>query len=200
MSLESLAAAIAREAATRAAAVEGAAEQEATVVAEAAAWRAEQARDAARREAFRPAAVARELHRLNAELAAVELRQKALTNLVERVLAAATTELTAARQRPAYDAFLARMLEEAIAALDTPGAIHIECDPRDEARMRRLLPANRPVTFDPSLHTAGGVCVAGSDRRIKVDNSLETRLANAQPALRARLGRFFNGTETPSHG
>jgi vacuolar-type H+-ATPase subunit E/Vma4 len=200
MSLESLVAAIREEGRAQAAAIERAAEEEAAHIAAEAAREAERVRVEAQQEALQPLAVRRGPRILQAQLDAANVREAERALLVETALAAATKELKEIRAGSTYEALLARLLAEALAALDAPGAVLIEVDPRDEALLRALLTANgltddRPVTIRPSLHTGGGVCVATADGRLRVDNTVETRLARALPALRSDLARFFQAAE-----
>jgi V/A-type H+-transporting ATPase subunit E len=94
--------------------------------------------------------------------------------------------LEAARDSPTYPTVLRALLLESLAAL--PGATVLRVDPRDEG-MAALLLADLGVDLEivATLQTAGGVELAdGEDRAVR--NTIEDRLANAEPALRLLFG------------
>ncbi len=91
-------------------------------------------------------------------------------------------ELRDARTTPQYPQLLGRLIRTAVTAL--PNAVALRVDPRDEKLARESLTSVAPtVSVDPTLHTWGGVHAVGSDGR-SVVNTLEQRLAGAEPRLR----------------
>lgn len=121
------------------------------------------------------------------ELAAAGLRDA--HEAAYRLIAAETrARLAAARDRDDYPAILAALLAEARAALPTATVVRV--DPADERLARGLLPGDSPVRVEATLRSAGGVEVAdGAGTR--VGNTVEERLAAAEPALRALAGRLL---------
>lgn len=94
--------------------------------------------------------------------------------------------LAALRDDPVYQSVFAALVRESLAALPAGRALRI--DPRDEAIAARVLRKleRGDVTLDACLRTLGGVELASPDGRL-LRNTLEERLANAQPGLRLRL-------------
>ncbi len=87
--------------------------------------------------------------------------------------------LGALRSSDAYAAHFAALLAESRAAL--PDARGLRIDPRDQD----LAPAG-----EPALDTWGGLELAGDDGRT-LRNTLEERLANAEPLLRRRFSEWL---------
>jgi V/A-type H+/Na+-transporting ATPase subunit E len=94
--------------------------------------------------------------------------------------------LAALRDGPAYQSVFAALVRESLAAL--PAGRTLRIDPRDEAIAARVLCEleRGDVTPHACLRTLGGVELASPDGRL-LRNTLEERLANAQPDLRLRL-------------
>lgn len=99
--------------------------------------------------------------------------------LVEHCRQLAVEELARLRDELGDEAFL-RLAAE-LPALDWQ---HVAVNPADEALARSRFPQAR-VSCDPSIH--GGLDVATRDDRIRVSNTLDTRLATAWPDLLPRL-------------
>ncbi|MCS6843089.1 MAG: V-type ATP synthase subunit E [Caldilineales bacterium] len=122
--------------------------------------------------------------------------------IYRRAVQQTEAELAAARSRPDYPALLAALLAEAIAALprevvDGPDAgLVVYCDPRDAPSVQALL-AGRRATVAPSLTTWGGVDVATADQRIVARNTLEARLARAEPHLRRLVAQALFAVAEP---
>lgn len=153
-------------------------------------------REAARREALRPAAAerARLLHR--AKLDALRLVDAARSELVERVFEETRRRLAGTRTDPTYPDRLRRLLEEALAALGDAGAEgalpSVEVAAGDEARLRRILrESGRDLPVRGAFDGWGGVVARSADGRITVTNTLEARLERATPWLRRDLAGFF---------
>jgi len=102
------------------------------------------------------------------------------------VAAALAGELAAARERADWPARLAELVAQARRAL--PSATDLHVDPRD---LDHLGAAAGELRVHPDLRTLGGAVVEdGAGRR--VDNTLEARLAAAEPALRGRLAALLD--------
>jgi V/A-type H+/Na+-transporting ATPase subunit E len=108
-------------------------------------------------------------------------------------VAAAREELACRRGQDGYPDVLEGLLREALDTLGEDGA-RVHVDPRDEATVRALLehpPGGLPVL--PDLETTGGVVVDSADERIRVDNTLESRLARAEEVYRRELYDLLYG-------
>ncbi len=100
--------------------------------------------------------------------------------------------LAALRDDPGYRSVFGALVRESLAAL--PAGRTLRVDPRDEAIAAGVLRelGRADLTVDPCLRTLGGVELASPDARL-VRNTLEERLANAQPDLRLRLAAAAAG-------
>jgi vacuolar-type H+-ATPase subunit E/Vma4 len=134
------------------------------------------------------------------ELAAAELRladagdaaagrlREAHEAAYQRIASDVRGQLREIRRRGDYPQILSTWITEARAAL--PGATVVQVDPADEALARRLLEDETPLRVEPVLSCAGGVAVSDG-AATTVINTLEGRLAAAEPALRALTGRLL---------
>jgi vacuolar-type H+-ATPase subunit E/Vma4 len=157
----------------------------------------------ARREADHTGAavVAAAVDRLDAErrrlrqdalAAAARLSRTTREVIYQRALGKAGARLAAVRDRPDYQSLLGDLLREAVSAL--PDAKVVRVDPRD-AHAVAALAAEAGVgamRVDAERDTRGGVEVATEDGRA-VRNTLEERLARAEPYLRAVVARTVPG-------
>jgi vacuolar-type H+-ATPase subunit E/Vma4 len=94
----------------------------------------------------------------------------------------------AARERDDYPVILAALLHEARSAL--PAGSNVQVAPADELLIRRMLRDESRLRVTVTLPNTGGVEVtdgAGAVAR----NTLEDRLAAAEPELRALVGRLL---------
>jgi vacuolar-type H+-ATPase subunit E/Vma4 len=94
----------------------------------------------------------------------------------------------AARERDDYPVILAALLHEARSAL--PAGSNVQVAPADELLIRRMLRDEPRLRVTVTLPNTGGVEVtdeAGAVAR----NTLEDRLAAAEPELRALVGRLL---------
>lgn len=187
MTLVDLLAGLEAEAAEDAARLEADARAEAeriveTARAEAQALREEAAlagEDELRREAEQQRALAR----LAAAAAVRETREQAFRD----VLADVRRRLESVRESERYPEMLRALMRESVAAL--PAATVLRVDPRDEQLAADLLEElGLELQVVGALETAGGVELEHDDGRA-VRNTLEERLANAEPALRLVFGR-----------
>jgi V/A-type H+/Na+-transporting ATPase subunit E len=162
----------AREAAAEATAiVEQARSQAAALAAELAAEPEGEARAQAERT--------RALARMDASAAVRSAREEAFASL----LAGIRAELAALRGTAYYPELFRSLLAESRAAL--PEAHELRVDPRDLDLAMELAGELR---VDAALGTWGGLELAGDDGRT-IRNTLEERLANAEPLLRRRFAR-----------
>lgn len=128
-----------------------------------------------------------EARRARARLAAGAAVRQAREDSFHECLADVRRRLGAVRNGPGYPTVLRALLRESLAALPTATVVRI--DPRDE-RLAAELVAELGVDLEivGTLRTAGGVeLTRGEDRTVR--NTLEDRLANAEPALRLLFGR-----------
>jgi vacuolar-type H+-ATPase subunit E/Vma4 len=125
--------------------------------------------------------------RARARLAAAAGVRRAREDAFDELLAEVGGRLEALRESASYPTVLRALLHESLAAL--PAATSLRVDPRDERLAADLL-AELDVELQivPTLETAGGVELArGEDRAVR--NTVEDRLANAEPTLRLLFGR-----------
>jgi vacuolar-type H+-ATPase subunit E/Vma4 len=121
----------------------------------------------------------RALARMDASAAVRSAREEAFASL----LAGIRAELAALRGAASYPELFRSLLDESRAAL--PAARALRVDPRDFDLAMTLAGELR---VDPALDTWGGLELAGDDGRA-IRNTLEERLANAEPLLRRRFAR-----------
>ena len=140
---------------------------------------------AARREAERATALAR----LDAAAGLREAREEAFASVLDGVRA----ELSTLRHSGRYPELLRALVAESRAAL--PAAAVLRVDPRDAELARPLAGGLR---LESELETWGGVELGSDDGRI-VRNTLEERLANAEPLLRLGFAdRLARSAESPA--
>jgi vacuolar-type H+-ATPase subunit E/Vma4 len=125
----------------------------------------------AREDAARMLALAR----LEAASTVRSAREEAFAS----VLAGIGEALAALRSSDAYPAHFAALLAESRAAL--PDARELRIDPRDN---------DLALAGEPTLDTWGGLELASDDGRA-LRNTLEERLANAEPLLRRRFSEWL---------
>ena len=119
--------------------------------------------------------------RLEAADTVLAAREEAYASVLGRV----REELSALRGSPAYPRVFAALLNESRTAL--PQARELRVDRRDGELAGSMADDLRVVTV---LDTWGGLELAGEDGRT-VRNTLEERLANADPLLRGRFGQWL---------
>jgi V/A-type H+-transporting ATPase subunit E len=97
------------------------------------------------------------------------------------------------RKDPSYRDLFSGLLSESLAAVDIRD-IQVHVDPRDQELCRSSL-SERSVRADviPDLTTAGGVELSSADGRIKVYNTLESRLEKARSVYNKEVCRFLFG-------
>ena len=99
----------------------------------------------------------------------------------------------AARERDDYPAILAALLHEARSLL--PAASNVQVAQADEPLVRRLLQGEPRLRVTVTLPDTGGVEVTDGAGTV-VRNTLEGRLAAAEPELRGLVGRVLAGDRT----
>jgi vacuolar-type H+-ATPase subunit E/Vma4 len=129
-----------------------------------------------------------------ARAAASERLRQAHEAACQQIMSDVRDRLGTIRHRGDYPEILAALIAEARAAL--PAAAAVRVDPADELLARRLLRGDgtipNEVTVEPALSCAGGAEVADAAGATAV-NTVEARLAAAEPALRALIGRLLAG-------
>lgn len=132
---------------------------------------------------------------LAAEVDAARGLRRAREDVFAGALAAAREALAATRERPGYPELLQELLAEALAMCPHPEEVRV--DARDVALLDAV-PALR-ATLGPlraaatAAPTWGGVEVSGADGRVLVRDTLEERLARAEPQLRTIVSRVVPG-------
>jgi vacuolar-type H+-ATPase subunit E/Vma4 len=121
----------------------------------------------------------RALARMDASAVVRSAREEAFASL----LAGIRSQLDAVRGAASYPELFRSLLAESRAAL--PEAHELRVDPRDLDLATKLA---RGLRVDTALDTWGGLELAGDDGRT-IRNTLEERLANAEPLLRRRLAQ-----------
>jgi V/A-type H+-transporting ATPase subunit E len=129
--------------------------------------------------------------RARARLAAAGVVRQARDDTFRACLAEVRRRLEAVRRDSTYPAVLEALLRESLAAMPTATVLRV--DPRDEGTAAALVAElGVDLEIEASLQTAGGVELARGDARV-VRNTVEERLANAEPALSLVLGRSYEG-------
>jgi vacuolar-type H+-ATPase subunit E/Vma4 len=137
---------------------------------------------------------ARIVHR--ARLEVLQIVGRVQHAIVDRALGQVECQLANIRSDPAYGALYRTLLLEALAAVE--GSLRegeqprLLADPRDRAHVERELQdlnLDAPVAYE--LECWGGLQAISPDGLILVDNTLESRLANARPHLHRYLPSLF---------
>jgi V/A-type H+/Na+-transporting ATPase subunit E len=123
-----------------------------------------------------------ETRRARARLAAAALVRQAREDAFHECLVEVRRRLETVRESSSYPTVLRALLRESLVAL--PAATVLRVDPRDERLAADLL-AELDVELElfATLQTAGGVELARGEDRVAL-NSVEERVANAEPRLR----------------
>lgn len=134
-----------------------------------------------------------------ARLEAGRRRSAAWQEAYRATLEAAQATLASVRDRPDYPQILRRLLIETLPELDASPVIIIT--PGDEAIVARLLDELHidavPEAAGARAGSAwGGVEMRTADNRIVVRNTLESRLARAEPALPAVVSAIWRAEDT----
>ncbi|HEY5998717.1 MAG TPA: V-type ATP synthase subunit E family protein, partial [bacterium] len=103
--------------------------------------------------------------------------------------------LVGLRGTPAYEALLARLVDECLE--DAAGPVTIRCRPEDRGAVEEIL---RRRSAEAAIETAplplGGVeALLGPEGRCVVRNGLADRLEDARPLLLQEAGRLLFGAE-----
>jgi V/A-type H+-transporting ATPase subunit E len=187
MALSDLLAGLRAEAAAEEAQLEAETIAEATRIAAAAESEARLLREQTLRDLDDELRGVADARRTRARLDAAAAVRQARDDSFQECLADVRRRLEAVRDSSRYPAVLHALLRESLAALPTATVLRV--DPRDE-RMAAHLLAELGVDLEivRTLDTAGGVELTdGADRVVR--NTVEDRLANAEPALRLLFGR-----------
>jgi vacuolar-type H+-ATPase subunit E/Vma4 len=186
MALVELLAGLEAEAASDAAQLEAETRQEANRIVEGAQAEArelqEQAARANERELQSEVEQRRALARLSAAAAVRAAREEAFREF----LAAVRVRLATLRDGAEYPSVLRALIRESTTALAAAAVLRV--DPRDERLASELVEdLGAELNVVAVLETAGGVELASADGRT-VRNTVEERLANAEPGLRLLFG------------
>jgi len=153
------------------------------------------ARDEAAERTAAAVSAAEQAERPVAELRLAQARDAASTRLrqahetaYQRIASDVRDQLHQIRRRGDYQQILAAWISEARAVL--PGATVVQVDPADEALARRLLAGQARLRIEPVLSCAGGAAVSDG-AGATVTNTVEGRLAAAEPELRVLTGRLL---------
>jgi vacuolar-type H+-ATPase subunit E/Vma4 len=187
MTLVDLLAGLEAEAAAETARLEAETQQEADRLVEEARAEAQVLREQATRAGEVELQREVEQRRALARLAAAATVREAREDAFARLLAEVRERLDALREGDDRRAALRELTREGLAAL--PAATTLRVDPRDERLAAELLAElGAKVEVVAALETAGGVELAdGAGRTVR--NTIEERLANAEPALRLLFGQ-----------
>ena len=125
--------------------------------------------------------------RARARLAAAAAVRRAREDAFHELLVEVRGRLEGLRESASYPALLRALLRESLSAL--PAATSLRVDPRDERLAADLVAElDAELQIVATLETAGGVeLTRGDDRAVR--NTVEDRLANAEPTLRLLFGR-----------
>jgi V/A-type H+/Na+-transporting ATPase subunit E len=162
-------------------------EAAATVVEQARAQAAElesQIRRSLKLQAEQEAERVRSVARLRAAAAVRAGREAAFASLLAQI----RDEISTLRGTEAYPALFTALLAESRAAL--PSANELRIDPQDQALAADLA---RGLRIAQTLETSGGLELIAPDGR-SIRNTLEERLANAEPLLRQQFARWLAAT------
>ena len=140
---------------------------------------------------------ARILH--HAHLESLRIVGDVRAELVEAAISRAREGLAGFRSESFYPAVLRRLVQEALAELDTGGADNaiLLADPRDRNWLVDILNdlgLDLPVSYEISCW--GGLVAKSQDGRVVVTNTLESRLERATGFLRSRLAALFEEEES----
>jgi len=187
MALSDLLAGLEAEAATERAELEVETNAEVTRIEDAAQAEARTLREEALRVVEDELRQEAEARQASARLAAAAAVRQAREDSFQECLAVIRRQLGAVRAGSGYPGVLRALLRESLAALPTATVLRI--DPRDERLVAELVAELRvDLEIVATLQTAGGVELTHGEERT-VRNTLEDRLANAEPALRLLFGR-----------
>jgi vacuolar-type H+-ATPase subunit E/Vma4 len=187
MALSELLAGLKAEAAAEEARLEAETRAEATRIRAAAEAEARTLHEEALRTAEAELRLEAERRRAQARLAAAATVRAAHEEAFRELLAEVRLRLESVRESASYPSVLRALLRESLSAL--PAATVVRVDPRDERLAADLLAElGLELELVGTLETAGGVELTRGEERA-VRNTVEERLANAEPALRLLFGR-----------
>jgi vacuolar-type H+-ATPase subunit E/Vma4 len=132
-----------------------------------------------------------------ARLEASRRRSAAWQEAYQATLDAARAVLAAVPDRPDYGDILRSLLVEALAELDSTPVVNVTA--RDEPRLAEMLQDLKvDAQLEHRLKGWGGLEARTADNRIIVRNTLESRLARAEPALPAVVSAVWQSGGTPA--
>jgi vacuolar-type H+-ATPase subunit E/Vma4 len=131
---------------------------------------------------------ARRLNR--ARLGALRATSQAREKLFVQAVSCARDRMMGLRATPDYPAILSALIEEALAQIG--GEAVVRADPRDTIVVHSLHSRFPAAHFEFDLQTCGGTEARTPDGRIRVINTVEGRLDQAQEALRQVVMPLFS--------
>jgi vacuolar-type H+-ATPase subunit E/Vma4 len=123
--------------------------------------------------------------------------------LVAAAFQQARDQLSSMRADRAYPGVLRRLTEEALGELGGSAEESVQpslaADPRDQAALESVVHAlGVQLAVQYRLDCLGGIVAQSQDGRVIAVNTLEARLARAEPFLRRRLGALFEEGQSES--
>lgn len=114
------------------------------------------------------------------------LVMKAKEELIDRAFTLAKEELAKARSREDYPEILHRLTQEVVDELGRE--LVIEVDPHDSELMEKIIAEmGLQATVRPSLRCMGGLAATPRDGRIRLVNTIDSRLERARESLREQV-------------
>ena len=190
MALEELLAALEAEAAEESARADRSARDEAARIVAAARIEAQAIEEEATRSDEAELAQMAEQRRAQARAAAAAALRGAREELFGALLSELRARLAGLRSSALYRSVMRSLVRESMAAL--PTATTLRADPRDEALVSEIVAElGLAVEVSAQIEALGGIEVSSPDGR-SVRNTLEERMANAEPALRILFGEIWS--------
>jgi V/A-type H+-transporting ATPase subunit E len=113
--------------------------------------------------------------------------------MVNEAFQKAGNRLSGLRNDPAYRDLFAMLLSESLEAIDS-NDIRVHVDTRDLDLCKSCLDEKKlQVNIIPDLTTAGGVEISSADGKIRVYNTLESRLEKARNVFNKEVCRLLFG-------
>jgi V/A-type H+/Na+-transporting ATPase subunit E len=190
VALEELLAALGAEAAEESARADRSARDEAARMVAAARIEAQAIEEEAIRNDETELALMAEQRRAQARGAAAAALRGAREELFGALLSELRGRVAGLRSSALYRTVMRSLVRECMAAL--PAATALRVDPRDEALVSEIVAElGLAVEVSAQIQVLGGIEAWSPDGR-RVRNTLEERMANAEPALRILLGEIWS--------
>lgn len=130
----------------------------------------------------------------------LQIRQEGREHIIEEILEGTRQRLQQFRSESQYGEVLGRLIEEAFDALGSSLADGekpiVEVDPRDRDRIEDMVQdLPREVDFEEGAESWGGLIVTSQDGRVRVSNTLDSRMRRATPYLHISLAARFGNND-----